>query len=451
MNKETPKQILEILFRLYGKSPTAVLPTYKIAEMLKISMEEAQGGCIYLKEKDWIKSFQRFDDQWVQKINANGIDELNKIHSSFSHIHLDSSDGLEMEIQNDDFEGIMKVFISHKFVKEDQKYSLNLQEMLREKQIRGYLAERKRNYELLITDKIKNEIIESDFVVGIVTKNSQNSASVNQELGFALGKEIPVILLVEKGIVAGVLTHGRETEEFTEETLIKSCNNVIDYLLEKGPRKKQQFNDNEIIESTYRPLYNSIIKIQNDKFFMTNKLESPWKNLDEFSKFKIDKKMNSKLNQLHDEIMKWNMMGRQLEREFSQKQHDLGEIFKECFLEFEFFENNMIKLSNNSWQKPQFFVDEFKEILLFENIESSKDLYDKMYAHSIQRDDDYHKILKHWKQRTGFRLFDSIFERLSEARNFYKSEFIDVDLLERKNSIKTKAKEIQTMLEIKLK
>ena len=38
------------------------------------------------------------------------------------------------------------------------------------------------------------------------------------------------------------------------------------------------------------------------------------------------------------------MMSRQLEREFIYKKNGLGKIFVDCFLRFEFFEKDMIKI-----------------------------------------------------------------------------------------------------------
>jgi nucleoside 2-deoxyribosyltransferase len=43
-----------------------------------------------------------------------------------------------------------------------------------------------------------DEISESDCLVAIFTRKGMSSPSVNQEIGYALGREKPVIVLVEK-------------------------------------------------------------------------------------------------------------------------------------------------------------------------------------------------------------------------------------------------------------
>jgi hypothetical protein len=132
----------------------------------------------------------------------------------------DSDDhDLEIEPLISDFQGIMHVFISHKFVKSDQKLALTMQTMFREHNIEGYMAERKREYDLLVSEKIRNKIRDSDYLVAIITKHSVYSPSVHQEIGFALGLGIPIRIMIEVEEIEGVLTKGIEVEEFTRNNI----------------------------------------------------------------------------------------------------------------------------------------------------------------------------------------------------------------------------------------
>jgi len=145
----------------------------------------------------------------------------------------------------------MKVFLSHTFSERDKELALILQKVLAEKEIQGYLAEEKKEYDLLIRDKIRNEIEESDYVVAIVTNNAKESASVNQELGYALGNNIPIIIMLEEEAKVGVLTHGIEPEEFTRENFEEHCKNVRSHILEKGPMqriKSEQLSEKFLIK-----------------------------------------------------------------------------------------------------------------------------------------------------------------------------------------------------------
>lgn len=145
----------------------------------------------------------------------------------------------------------MKVFISHTFSARDKELASILQEILSEKKIQGYLAEEKKEYDLLIRDKIRNEIEESDYVVAIVTNNAKESASVNQELGYALGNNIPIIIMLEEEAKVGVLTYGIEPEEFTRENFVEHCKNVRTHILEKGLTQKiksEQPSENFLIK-----------------------------------------------------------------------------------------------------------------------------------------------------------------------------------------------------------
>ena len=110
----------------------------------------------------------------------------------------------------------MKAFISHAFGGGDEPLANALKEDLGAAGIDGYLAEKAQRYDLLISDKIKQEIDESEWLVAIITKHSQASASVHEEIGYALGKGIRVALMVEEGVEkSGVLVYGREYEVFT--------------------------------------------------------------------------------------------------------------------------------------------------------------------------------------------------------------------------------------------
>jgi len=92
---------------------------------------------------------------------------------------------------------------------------------------------------LLIRDKIRKEITRSDFLVAIITKDAKGSASVNQEIGYALGKDVPVVIMLEKNAKIGVLIHGIDTEEFSRNYFPKSCINIRQHLLTKGISRKK--------------------------------------------------------------------------------------------------------------------------------------------------------------------------------------------------------------------
>ena len=109
----------------------------------------------------------------------------------------------------------MKVFITHAFGGGDEPLASALKNDLEAAGIGGYLAEKTQRYDLLISDKIRQEIDESDWLVAIITKRSHASASVHEEIGYALGRGVRVALMLEEGVEkSGVLVYGREYEVF---------------------------------------------------------------------------------------------------------------------------------------------------------------------------------------------------------------------------------------------
>ena len=110
----------------------------------------------------------------------------------------------------------MKVFISHAFGGGDEPLAGALKEDLAAAGLEGYLAEKTPRYDLPISDKIRQEIEESGWLVAIITGRSHASASVHEEIGYALGRDVKVALMVEEGVeAAGVFAYGREYERFT--------------------------------------------------------------------------------------------------------------------------------------------------------------------------------------------------------------------------------------------
>ena len=132
----------------------------------------------------------------------------------------------------------MKVFISHTFSEENLDLAIKLQHILSEAGIDGYLAETRREYNKLIRNKIIAEIRNSDHMIAILTENTFDSASVNQELGYALREGISPIIMLEKNAKQGVLTFGIDPEEFTKATFLESCNKVLSHIRKVGPRPR---------------------------------------------------------------------------------------------------------------------------------------------------------------------------------------------------------------------
>lgn len=142
----------------------------------------------------------------------------------------------------------MKVFISHTFSEQDKILSSTLKNALEKNDIAGYEAENQKKYDELIRNKIIEEIKSSDHMVAILTKEAVDSASVNQELGYALREGISPIIMLENNAIQGVLTFGIDPEEFTINSFHESCTRVIDHIIQKGPRIRHVENLDEAIQ-----------------------------------------------------------------------------------------------------------------------------------------------------------------------------------------------------------
>ncbi len=154
----------------------------------------------------------------------------------------------------------MRIFISHSFADEDLALKLK-QILLQNKQIiTVYMAQKEPDFEIEISDKITREIQNSDYLVAMITKASNKSPSVHQEFGFAQGVNTLKIPLVEKGATKGVLLEGRDNIEFDRTHFENSCKQVLEHILENGPRRKYTLEEAEIARRS--PHYREVIQTE---------------------------------------------------------------------------------------------------------------------------------------------------------------------------------------------
>lgn len=138
----------------------------------------------------------------------------------------------------------MKVFISHAFGGDDERFGNTLKEDLAAAGIDGYMAKKTPQYNLLIADKIRRAIDESKWLVAIITERGQASASVHEEIGYALGKDVEVVLMLKKDIEeSGVLVHGREPLVFTPGEFKRHSLEAVEFIKNApAPRPRSSFS-----------------------------------------------------------------------------------------------------------------------------------------------------------------------------------------------------------------
>ena len=129
----------------------------------------------------------------------------------------------------------IKVFISYS--QNDTGFATTLKSILEESsKIDAFVFEQNIRYGMQIDKKITNEIDQSDYLIAIITQNTQGSASVNQELGYAQGCGIDKITMVEEKAKKGVLTYGTECSEFSKINFENKCIDIKKHILNNGPK-----------------------------------------------------------------------------------------------------------------------------------------------------------------------------------------------------------------------
>lgn len=128
----------------------------------------------------------------------------------------------------------MKVFISHS--SQDYELAKTLKNILKKSKLvkEVFVYEDKKKLGTQISKKITDEINSSDYLIALITKNSMESASVNQEYGYAQAKNLQKIPFLEEGSEEGILIYGTEKINFSRENFSEKCLEVKEYLLDNG-------------------------------------------------------------------------------------------------------------------------------------------------------------------------------------------------------------------------
>ena len=132
---------------------------------------------------------------------------------------------------------VYKVFISHSV--SDYKNVEGLSDVLESYDIESYIAQRDLQYGRYLTEKIKNNIDNSDAVLVLWTNNSRHSDWVNQEIGYAERAGKQIIPLVEKGVEVKGFLQGREYIDMNPYNMVETMDDVGEYLDDYKIEKEQ--------------------------------------------------------------------------------------------------------------------------------------------------------------------------------------------------------------------
>lgn len=133
---------------------------------------------------------------------------------------------------------MLKVFISH------STYDIHivniLANYLNANGLHAYIADRDRQIGKPISQKIRDNINNSDYFLVLYTRNSKDSAYVNQEIGLwnNTNRAECIVPLVEKGINPKGLLLGLEYIEYDPDNPSNSLNDAIYFLMDQSRNKK---------------------------------------------------------------------------------------------------------------------------------------------------------------------------------------------------------------------
>ncbi len=345
----------------------------------------------------------------------------------------------------------MKVFISHPFF--DEKLAQTLQKFLREQGIDAYMAQRVKEYELKIDKKVIQEILNSDYVVAIITKNTRESASVNQELGYAQGKSVPRIAMVEEEAKVGILLHGMDSENFTRNNFNKKCIDVRSYLLIKKIQPKISDENKKMLkQDVYIPLYNDMKKLDSKPTNLTVIPPNPWKNLEPHQILTVEDDIKKLFAEYISELEKWEKMFLEINEGYEMNKRVLGNTLAPAFSQEGLLENNgMIRIDESSTQEPHHWIEANKIIVFDNTITDEKTLRKKLYEYTDLTNPAAKRYLQYWDEKHPI-IFHVLVQYLPELWRALRIEGITHSKLSNQRKILSgKISNIVSVLEAKIK
>jgi O-acetyl-ADP-ribose deacetylase (regulator of RNase III) len=153
----------------------------------------------------------------------------------------------------------MKVFISHAF--SDEGLAFKLKDILAQGGITSYLAQEKPEFGKQLPDKILKSISDSDYVIVIITTKAKESASVQNEIGYALGKHIKIIIMSEEKEYVNPIIGNPEQQIFTREDYIEKCERVRKFLLGEPDIIATKIIENKTLRLVEGDITKSIIDV----------------------------------------------------------------------------------------------------------------------------------------------------------------------------------------------
>lgn len=135
------------------------------------------------------------------------------------------------------------IFFSHS--SSDGRRAKRIANQVQQAGINVYLFEHDPQPGTTLNNKIQNAIVQSDAMVVLLTRKSQSSAYVNQEIGFAAAHRKPVVPLVMSSVSRRKLAmlEGKECVELDPRHPEKAQTIILNYLKGQQVAKNQKINN----------------------------------------------------------------------------------------------------------------------------------------------------------------------------------------------------------------
>jgi len=394
--------------------------------------------------------------RWIRRKTKEFLDEIEimtKIQQSeknesfeYQSDYFDEEDLLDTESMSSKEDP--DIFVSHRFVKSDKKLAKILSDNLKNNNLIPYLANRRKEYGKFLSEKIKENIKTSKCLIAIITKFSKNAPSVNQEIGYALGVETPVIILAEEDEAPGVLVKGVETELFKRKDFDKHWKVVLQHIPESKSKRLSFEEKNLLTQNVYDSCYNQIMNIFEKREFFT-RVENPWKNISHSWKLRTEPEMKNLFEEYTENSDTWNKIFETLDKNSIHLDKTITDILKPVFRDSGLLnERDEIILDQNHNMQVIDWWRKFRFVLFDEDLSDYHHLYDRLAEFAKLTPDEHVVWLEDFYRETN--LLRELFWEIPKIKRAFDSKISFSDLKVQHKILKESIEKLKLALVEKL-
>jgi len=228
-----------------------------------------------------------------------------------------------------------------------------------------------------------------------------------------------------------------------------SCINVRKHILKKGTRNKiTEAEKKELIQNVYRPCYNQMRNVYDDREFIVTVPPNPWRDLEKYWQLKTEPEIRELFEDYTQELETWSMMWINFSNCFQHNRDKIGDAIAPAFEQCGLLVDGSINYGSDN-STPKNWLHNFQNVIFNNGIQNKLELYHILRKEAKRRWKDYEKPLEKW-MRENPKIFDEILKLLPKLVKELGAKYSYQDIDTQRITLKSRVEEVTEALQKKL-